>query len=178
MASKSIAIIGPESTGKTTLVAALASHFQVPFATEAARDYLQAQKRQEAVYADMLPIAHLQRAKADHLAGELAAQGGRFYLLDTCLFSTTVWSQLLYGEVPAAVTELAAREAIDLLLLTDIDLPFVPDPMRCFPEPADRQNLMHTMQSALLRAGKSYHLVRGIGEVRTQNAIHIINTCL
>ena len=65
---KRILILGPESTGKSTLAAALAAYFQEPWVPEVAREYLEKLDRPYA-YEDLLQIGKQQMLLEDELAG-------------------------------------------------------------------------------------------------------------
>jgi nicotinamide riboside kinase len=172
---KRVAIVGPESTGKSTLLKQLSAHYQVPAVDEVARSYFNQVSRHIGVLGDIEPIARGQLAAEAEAEAQCRLEGKAFYLLDTCLLSTVVWSRHLYGSVPTWVESQALAQQHDLILLTAIDLPFAPDPQRLFPEPAERQALFNAMRDALVEAQLTYHLVQGMGETRTKQAIDIID---
>ena len=74
---KRIAILGPESTGKSTLAAALAAYFQEPWVPEVAREYLEKLHRPYA-FVDLLKIGRQQMQLEDELAGELTLAISKF----------------------------------------------------------------------------------------------------
>jgi HTH-type transcriptional repressor of NAD biosynthesis genes len=85
--AKRICILGAESTGKTTLAAALADRFQTVWVPEYAREYLEAKNR-ACEWSDMVPIAEGQIA----LEERLARQANRILICDTNLLATMLWS--------------------------------------------------------------------------------------
>ena len=59
MTLSTIALIGPESTGKTALCRALSTHYNCPWLEEYARTYVE-QLQREYTYADVEQIARYQ----------------------------------------------------------------------------------------------------------------------
>ena len=78
---KKIVIIGPESTGKTTLSEELAKHFNAIFCPEYAREYL-LQNGIRYNYSDLIRIAQGQLAMEDYceqvVNGELSTVSGEW----------------------------------------------------------------------------------------------------
>ncbi|MBK7471451.1 MAG: ATP-binding protein [Betaproteobacteria bacterium] len=143
-----VCLFGPESTGKSTLAEDLARHYATAHVPEYARDYLDATGSRGSA-ADVPWIARGQRAA--EIAG--AAQASRILVCDTNLATIALWSDVLFGATPDWVREQAARDTYDLWLLTDIDVPFEPDPQRCFPDPARRAWFMDQCRQTLARLG-------------------------
>jgi len=79
---------------------------------------------------DMERIARGQAASED----ALARNANRVLVADTDPLATLVWSDVLFGAVPPAVRELADSRVADLYLLTDVDVPWVADPVRYLPD--------------------------------------------
>ncbi|WP_368412822.1 AAA family ATPase [Dongia sp.] len=124
---KRIAIIGPESCGKTTLARKLAATYRTVHVPEWARTYL------ENVDPAKCPdLADIELIGAGHAAAEdaLARQANRAIFLDTDHICTAVWSRIALGEVPAFVDIEIRKRHYDLRLLLRDDVPFVPDILR------------------------------------------------
>lgn len=169
-----IAVYGPESTGKTELATKLAAHFRAPLVPEYARERWDAQGGLG--LEDMLPIAREQWRRED----AAAAQADRLVICDTEALTTMIWSDLLYGTTPDEVRRGAERRCRNyaLYLLLDIDVPFVPDPQRCFPDPADREKAMRVCRGALERRGLPFVLIRGNWAERERAAIAAVEALL
>lgn len=165
-----VAVYGPESTGKTELATRLAAHFQAPLVAEYARERWDEQGA--LALEDMLPVAREQWRRED----AAAARGGRFVICDTDALTTMLWSDLLYGTTPDELRREAEKRCrhYALYLLLDIDVPFAPDPQRCFPDPADREKAMRIWRGALDRRGLPYVMIRGTWTERWQAAIAAI----
>jgi nicotinamide riboside kinase len=65
-----------------------------------------------------------------------------------------------------------------LYLLCDIDLPFAPDPQRCFPDPADRGKAMTLWRGALDRRQLPYVLIQGNWAERERRAMEAVDRLL
>src|SRR5690606_37041701 len=126
---KRILILGPESTGKSTLAEDLASHFGEPWVPEFAREYLEKIDRPY-IYEDLLEIGKGQVASEDQLADEAK----RFLFVDTDLRVIQVWSEHWFGNTDSWVLDEIEKRKYDLILLTDTGLPWAPDPLREYPE--------------------------------------------
>jgi NadR type nicotinamide-nucleotide adenylyltransferase len=153
-----IAVYGPESTGKTMLAEKLAAHFAAPLVPEYARERWEEQGGVLGLE-DMLPIAREQWRRED----EAAARAERLVICDTDALTTVLWSDLLYGTCPDEVRRGAEQRCrrYALYLLLDIDVPFAPDPQRCFPDEADRRRCLRIWHGALERRGLPYVWIRG-----------------
>ncbi|MBX3171375.1 MAG: AAA family ATPase [Candidatus Eremiobacteraeota bacterium] len=122
-----ISIFGPESTGKSTLTARLAEHFQTLWVPEYARGWLEARGGQVCL-ADLPVISRAQRASEE----ALARQCGPLLFCDTDPSATPLWSEELFGGCDPLLEEAVGR--YDLTLLCAPDVPWVEDCVRYRPE--------------------------------------------
>lgn len=169
--TKRIAVFGPESTGKTELARKLAAHFRAPLVEEYARERWDAQGALG--LEDMLPIAKEQWRREDEAAVRALAAGRSLIICDTDALTTMLWSDLLYGTTPDELRRGAEKRCRNyaLHLLCDIDMPFAPDPQRCFPDEEDRRKCMRIWHGALERRGLPYAWIRGDWAARERAAI-------
>ncbi|HEY8994332.1 MAG TPA: ATP-binding protein, partial [Lacunisphaera sp.] len=162
---KRIAVYGPESTGKTELAVKLAARFAAPLVAEYARERWDEQGA--LTLEDMMPIAREQWRREDEAARSvchtLYDKHPPLVICDTDALTTMLWSDLLYGTTPDELRRGAEQRCKQyaLYLLLDIDVPFAPDPQRCFPDPADREKAMRVWQDALEPRGLPFALIRG-----------------
>jgi NadR type nicotinamide-nucleotide adenylyltransferase len=165
---KRVAVYGPESTGKTQLAQKLAAHFGAPLVAEYAREFWDAHGA--ITLADIPGIAREQWRREDAAA---RAAPGALLICDTDALTTVLWSDLLYGTCPEDIRRGADQRARDyaLYLLLDIDVPFAPDPQRCFPDPVDREKGMRIWRGALARRQLPFVLVSGSWAERERRAI-------
>ncbi|WP_297337291.1 ATP-binding protein [Algoriphagus sp.] len=166
---KRILILGPESTGKSTLASDLAVHFDEPWVPEFAREYLEILGRPYE-YDDLLKIAKGQMALED----EKANVAKKYLFCDTDLRVIQVWSAHKFGKVHDWVIKELDQRVYDLILLTDIDLPWEPDPLREHPDPEMRQYFFDQYQEIAESSGFPYLTVSGDQRQRLQSAINVL----
>lgn len=175
-----IAVYGPESTGKTELATKLAAHFRAPLVAEYAREFWD--KHGVIALEDILGIAREQWRREDEAAATCHPIDDKAPLLicDTDSLTTVLWSDLLYGTCPDDIRRGADKRAKNyaLYLLLDTDVPFVPDPARCFPDEADRDKCRRVWHGALERRHLPYVWIRGGWAEREAAAIAAVNKLL
>ena len=164
---KKIVLIGPESTGKTTLARKLSTHFRSPMVDEYARTYI-AQLERPYSQQDLLEIARGQikrEASFDHATHS-------YLFCDTDLRVIKIWSQYKYNTVhPWILNQIDQRECL-AYLLTDIDLPWEPDPQREHPQ--DRKRIFGLYLTELEFSGVPFTIISGEGNERLKIAVDFI----
>lgn len=174
-----IAVFGPESTGKTMLAERLAAQLGAPLVREYARERWDEQGGVLGLE-DMLPVAQEQWRREDAAAEQAGATGAPCVVCDTDALTTMLWSDLLYGTAPEALRRGAERRCrgYALYLLLDTDVPFAPDPQRCFPDAEDREKCRRIWHGALERRGLPYVWIRGDWAARERAALAAIRQAL
>jgi len=124
-----VAVIGPESTGKTTLTQALAEHYNTTWVPEYAREYLNKLDRPY-LQSDLLEIAKGQMERQI----EARKEGKELIFSDTDLNVIKVWSEHKYGNCDPWITNQLHIQYFDLYILTDFEIPYEQDPLREHPE--------------------------------------------
>jgi len=170
-AIKKIAIVGPESTGKSTLSQQLAKYYNVPWVPEYARYYCAALTT-PCTLQDEVNMFHGQVALEESV---LAVADTDFIICDTTFITVKIWSDEMFGETPQVVLNELHKRPYDLYLLLDIDLPWQEDPLRDFP--TMREHFLEIWHKELKQLKANYVVVGGI-EDRLQNAITAINDFL
>ena len=171
-----VAVFGPESTGKTALAARLAAHFGEPWAAEHVREYWERAGGRIGP-ADLDAIARGQIA----LEEQAAARARRVVFCDTELLTCTLWNDLLFpGACPRWVRAEAERRArgFALYLYCVDDLPFAPDPQRCFPGAEERSRAAACWREALVSRALPRVEITGTGVEREQRAIAALERLL
>ncbi|TKC12866.1 NadR [Pedobacter polaris] len=167
-AIKKIAIVGPESTGKSTISIALAKYYNVPWVPEYARYYCAALTT-DCTLQDEINMFHGQVALEDSV---LATADTDFIICDTTFATVKIWSDEFFDETPQIVLEGLKNRLYDFYILLDIDLPWQDDPLRDFPHMRD--HFMEIWHKELKALNANYTVVGGI-ENRLQNAIEAID---
>lgn len=167
---KKVVVIGPESTGKSTLSEELAAYFSCPWVPEYAREYIENLDRHY-TYEDLLVIAKGQLALEDQKAGE----AGEILVCDTDLHVLKVWSEYKYGMVHEWILEQIKSRKCDLYLLTDIDIPWEEDPQREHPQPEMREYFFEQYHALIRATGVPYVRVSGSSHERIRQSIEAIN---
>ena len=168
---KRILILGPESTGKSTLAEKLAKHFAEPWVPEVAREYLENLDHPYA-YVDLLQIGKQQMRTEDEMAG--AAKN--YLFCDTDLRVIQVWSQHRYGKVDPWVLEEIARRTYDLILLCAPDLPWQADPLREHPELEMREEFFAQYLQLTKQSGFPFKIIAGDPVKRISAAVEAIRS--
>jgi NadR type nicotinamide-nucleotide adenylyltransferase len=160
---KRIAILGPESTGKTTLSAQLAVAFDTAWVPEYARAFAEALERPYTAD-DILHCAR-EQLRLEELRAR-AATG--FLFCDTEFIILKVWAEQVFGRCPDFIVQQVKQHRYDLYLLTAPDLPFEKDPVR--ENPHRREELFALYEAELKTLGVEYAVISGIGKERLQQA--------
>ena len=146
-----VAIIGPESTGKSTLARELAEQFKGTYVPEYAREYVERKGRKELTYDEVCEIAR-EQIRSISEAG--------FYFFDTELIVTKVWLEYAFGKVPEWLVDAIKTYPMDLYLLTYPDIPWVPDPARYNGSQAMREELFDRYEEEVKATGVPYYVIR------------------
>jgi NadR type nicotinamide-nucleotide adenylyltransferase len=180
MPLKKIVVIGPESTGKSTLCAALAAHFHTEWVREYAREYLE-KHGMEYRYETLTAIARGQLALEDAgaAAGNAgAAHGDGLLFIDTDLYVIKVWSEYVFGRCEAWVLDEIVRRKYDAYLLCNTDLPWAHDPLREYPDAGVRERLYHIYKDLLINQSVPWAEMSGVGDKRLRGAIDAVERLL
>lgn len=165
---KKIAIVGPESTGKSTISVALAKHYNVPWVPEYARYYCAALTT-DCTLQDETNMFHGQVALEEAI---MATAETDFIICDTTFATVKIWSDAMLGESPQVVLDALITHSYDFYILLDIDLPWQDDPLRNFPNM--REHFMQIWHKELKALNANYVVVGGIDN-RLQNVINAID---
>ena len=177
-----IVILGPESTGKSTLCAALAAHYQTIWTTEYARTYL-SEHGTKYTYDDLLTIAKGQIQNEDDAYTSLnktiidqpSQNSSNKLIVDTDMYVMKVWCEYVFNNCHHYILEQINQRSYDLYLLCDIDLPWAADEMREYPDAGPRLELFTIYKELLINQKTPWGIVSGTGAQRTENAIKLID---
>jgi NadR type nicotinamide-nucleotide adenylyltransferase len=171
---KRIAIVGAESTGKTTLAEKLARHFNTAWVPEFARIYLDqknAGKNAINVAEKDFPIIARGQLRSEE---KMARYAQKILFCDTEVRTTAFWSEIFLGHCPDIVSKLALKKQYDLYLLTTNDVPWTNDPQRNHRHLRDA--FFHNWHKELDSMNANYTLLSGAYQQRFQQASKAVNS--
>ncbi|WP_207497159.1 AAA family ATPase [Aridibaculum aurantiacum] len=183
---KKVVIIGPESTGKSTLCEALANHYQTTWCAEYAREYL-LEHGADYTYEDLVVIAKgqlsLEATTIDQAADLWQQQPVKstpvpLVFVDTDMYVMKVWSEFVFGKVDPFILQKIDEQHTDLYLLCNIDLPWVQDELREYPDLERRQQLFDIYKKIMENQDVQWVLVEGPHEQRIATAIAAVDLFL
>lgn len=174
--AKRVCLVGAESTGKTTLAAALAAHYRTNWVAEYGREYCEIKFQESADIpwksAEFEIIAR-EQCRREEAAARAA---NRLLVCDTDAFATSIWHRRYLQERSLAVEALAAPRRYDLYLLTGVEIPFVQDGTR------DGEHIREWMHQTFIEeleaTGRPYKIVTGTPEERLRQSIALIDPLL
>jgi NadR type nicotinamide-nucleotide adenylyltransferase len=176
---KKIVIIGPESTGKSTLCAELAKHFNTLWCPEFAREYL-LQNGTHYNVNDLTTIAKGQLAKEDDFTDAVnkhwksstpKVTNTPVLFIDTDMLVMKVWSEFVFNLVDPFILHQIEKRKYDLYLLCNTDLPWTKDELREYPDVETRQKLFIIYKSLLIHQNVPFIEIKGMHQQRLETAI-------
>jgi NadR type nicotinamide-nucleotide adenylyltransferase len=168
MAIPKIAVVGPESTGKSTMSAYLAKHYNTVWVPEYARDYC-SKLTEPCTWQDEINMFYGQL----DLEAEMLPLANELLICDTTFITVKIWSDYTFGRTPQEVLDELPKHTYDLYLLLNIDLPWEEDPLRDFPHM--REHFMQIWIKELQALDARYVLISGTGDDRYKNAVNAID---
>ncbi|PRD52572.1 AAA family ATPase [Sphingobacterium gobiense] len=167
-----IAVVGPESTGKSTMAQHLAHVLGTVCVPEYARYYCRKLNR-EYTLQDEVNMFYGQIALEDSL---IPLAKNDILVCDTTMLTVKIWSDHLFHSTPQEVTDEIKSRKYDFYLLMDIDLPWEDDPLRDFPE--QREHFMRIWKKELKALDASYKIISGAGDERLKNGLNAVDLFL
>jgi len=167
-----VAILGTESSGKSTLASALATHYGCLWVPEYLREFVDTHDRVP-LAGDQFPIAREQCAREDAAAAVAHAMGGKYLFCDTTALMTAVYSRQYFGGIDPELAALVAVRRYDVTLVTAPDIPWVADGLQRECASVSRivnDLLLEELQARAMR----YHLIEGSPRERLAQATQLL----
>ncbi len=179
MQLKKIVIIGPESTGKSTLCTQLAEHYKTKWVREYAREYL-LKHGTNYKYEDLYTIAQGQIKGEEDTINKMhhpqpSTLNPKPLFIDTDLQVIKVWSEFVFNKCDNRILTRIANRQYDLYLLCNTDLPWVKDELREYPDPEIREKLYHYYKETMINQPVPWVEISGNYEERLQKGIDAVN---
>ncbi len=174
---KRFVVVGPESTGKSTLSEKLATHFKTEWVKEYARAYLE-KNGTDYTFENLYEIAQGQIAGETQMAKRLEENMPQHetipLIIDTDLYVIKVWSEFVFNKCDNRILSEITNRKYDGYLLCNTDVPWVKDNLREYPDLDIRQKLFHYYKEELSEQKTPWVIISGNYEERLQHAIKFI----
>lgn len=182
---KKVVVIGPESTGKSTLCEQLAQHYETIWCPEYAREYLLSNGTNYE-FDDLLTIARGQLAQEDEYTSKLEINslpmleaGGHLPLfIDTDMYVMKVWCEFVFNQCHRFILDQILTREYDLYLLCNTDLPWVKDELREYPDLHTRRKLYAIYKDIMVNQSVPWVDISGSYEERLAKAVEAVNKIL
>jgi nicotinamide riboside kinase len=201
---KKVVVIGPESTGKSSLCDLLARHYNTVWCPEYAREYLLTHGTHYS-YDDLLMIAkgqlkleeeYIRKVNSEWpmVNSEFKKDGkairqeskvnsqlhktDKLLFVDTDMYVMKVWCEYVFNNCHPYILEKITQQKTDLYLLCNIDLPWVKDELREYPDLESRKELYHIYKDILVNQNVPWVDIRGTYEQRLQTAVEAVDKLL
>jgi NadR type nicotinamide-nucleotide adenylyltransferase len=164
VAIKKVVLIGPESSGKSTLCEKLANHYDVVFVKEYARTYLN-HNGADYSHEDLIQIAKGQLLEEKKAKAKINLQADsdkpKLLFVDTDFYVIKIWSELVFGRCETHILNELAANNCSLYLLCEPDIPWIEDPLRAHPDHAIRMLHYHHYKDAMVNQHIRWENING-----------------
>lgn len=192
-----VVVIGPESTGKSTLCELLAKHYNTRWCPEFARAYLLAHGM-DYTYDDLLSIAkgqialeeeYIQSLVGSRESGVNSISPGSelrtpnspltthhsLLFIDTDMYVMKVWCEFVFGKCHEWILDQIKKRKYDLYLLCNTGLPWIKDELREYPDLATRDKLYGIYKDIMINQSTPWVEISGNYVERLQKAIKAVD---
>ena len=192
---RKIVAIGPESTGKSALCKQLAHHYKTLWVPEFAREYLE-KNGIDYSYENLLTIAHAQisleeRYEKAILNGQSSianqvdspftihySSSSPMLFIDTDMYVMKVWCEFVFGKCANWILNEIATRQYDLYLLCNVDLPWIIDNLREYPDFEIRNKLYRYYKDMMINQAIQWVEIKGDYDQRLKKAIESIDSLI
>lgn len=185
---KKIVVIGPESTGKSTLCEKLAAHYHTTWAKEYAREYL-LNNGTKYTFENLLDVAKGQIKEEDMAVGRwllaeknTADQASTIHyqplFIDTDMYVMKIWCEFVFGKCHQWILDKITERRYDLYLLCNIDMAWIKDELREYPDLITREKLYHHYKDTMVNQNVPWVDISGDYSERLLKAISAVDKIL
>ncbi|MFC0774246.1 AAA family ATPase [Terrimonas alba] len=192
---KKVVVIGPESTGKSTLCELLAKQYQTKWCPEYAREFL-LKNGTNYSYEDLLTVAKGQLAGEDKYVLTMKSQKSKvetnadfhsplttpdshrrdsLLFIDTEMYVMKVWCEFVFGNCHRFILDQIVQRKYDLYLLCNVDMPWIKDELREYPDLETRRKLYFIYKDIMINQSTPWVDISGSYEERLQKAIAAVD---
>ena len=175
-----IVVIGPESTGKSTLCESLAQHYATEWCPEFAREWLLTNGTAYD-YDDLLTIAKGQLALEEEYTELMFRKdlpGKQPLFIDTNMYVMKVWCEFVFEKCHNFIIDEIVQRKYDFYLLCNTDLPWVKDELREYPDLESRLKLYHIYKDIMVNQDIPWIDISGDYDERLNKAIAAVDRLL
>lgn len=169
---KKIVIIGPESTGKSTLTEQLGHYFNCPICPEYARTYLKLLKKPYN-YEDLLAISIEQLNTENQIYKKAMIEQKDFVFIDSGMIVKQIWCEFVFNKCYPFILEHVATHLYDGILLCSPDIDWVQDGLREYPDEGIRLQLFEMYKVICIEMNIPWTCIKG-KHGRIEQAIQFI----
>ena len=178
---KKVVIIGPESTGKSTLCEQLAAHYKTIWVKEYAREYL-IKNGTNYTFDNLLDIAKGQVVN-EELTVDRWVLAGKSHnaqpstinrvpiFFDTNMYVMKVWCEFVFEKCHHWILNRIVERKYDLYLLCNTDMPWVKDELREYPDLVTREKLYNHYKDIMVNQNVPWVDISGGYEERLRKAV-------
>lgn len=181
-----IVVIGPESTGKSTLCRELASFYRTEWCPEYAREYLLSNGK-EYSFDDLLTIAKGQLVLEDEFTAKVIKNSQHLHgsindrpilFIDTDMYVMKVWSEFVFGKCHQWIIDQIVDRKYDLYLLCHTDLEWEKDELREYPDNVTRDMLFGMYKDIMINQSTPWADIYGTDSQRLERALDAVDALL
>jgi nicotinamide riboside kinase len=155
----------------------LAQYFDTEWCPEFAREYLLTNGK-EYDFDDLLTIAKGQLALEDEYTAMAKNKNLPLLFIDTDMYVMKVWNEFVFGKCHQYILNEIVNRKYDLYLLCDVDLPWVKDELREYPDEGPRKELYHIYRDLLINQKTPWVEIKGDYDDRLNKAIAAVQTII
>jgi nicotinamide riboside kinase len=157
----------------------LAAHYNTIWVREFAREYL-LQHGTNYTFDDLLTIAQGQLDLEDKAISQLSTtnHSPSTLIIDTDMYVMKVWCEFVFNQCHPWILNKIVERKYDLYLLCNIDLPWVKDELREYPDLITREKLYHQYKDIIINQNVTWVDISGLNEERFKKAVIAIDAII